>query len=140
MTMKNMKHISKLFVLFAIGMMATACSDDIPGGEVNNPLTVSTPEVAAVRATSAVVSATATGSHITSRGFCYSTTPDPTIDNIKMSVGKKDMQITLSSLSKGTTYYLRAYAQTMNDVKYSDEVLYIELLLPFVLLFCYFYI
>lgn len=104
-----------------------ACSEDIPGGDVVNPLEVSTPEVAVVRASSAVVSATATGSHIASRGFCYSTNPNPTIDDTKISVAKKDMQITISSLQKNTTYYLRAYAQTYKEVKYSDEITFTTL-------------
>ena len=58
-----MKYISKLLVLFAIVMMATACKDDI--NEVNYPLEVSVPSVSSVSGSSAVVSLTATGSHIT---------------------------------------------------------------------------
>lgn len=41
-----MKYISKLLALFAIGMMATACSND--ANEVNYPLTVTTPAVTSV--------------------------------------------------------------------------------------------
>lgn len=122
-----MKNLSKMICCLSAGLLMVACSEDIPGGEVVNPLEVSTPEVAVVRASSAVVSATATGSHIASRGFCYSTTPTPTIDDTKMSVAKKDMQITISSLQKNTTYYLRAYAQTYKEVKYSDEVTFTTL-------------
>ncbi len=122
-----MKILSKIICCLSAGLLMVACSEDIPGGEVKNPLAVSTPEVAVVRASSAVVSATATGSHIISRGFCYSTTPNPTIDNTKMAVAKKNMQLTISSLSKNTTYYLRAYAQTSFEVKYSDEITFTTL-------------
>ena len=38
-----MKYISKLLVLFAIVMMATACSNEV--NEVNYPLTVTVPAV-----------------------------------------------------------------------------------------------
>ena len=115
-----MKYISKLLVLFAIGMMATACSNDI--NEVNYPLTVTTPMVSSVNATSAVVTATATGSHITYRGICYSTSPNPTINDNKVLSTGKNMILTISGLAKNTTYYARGFAQTMNEVKYSEEV------------------
>lgn len=115
-----MKYISKLFALFAIGMMATACSNDIE--EVNNPLVITNPSVSAINATSAVVSATATGSHITYRGVCYSTSPNPSVDDNKVYSTSKDMVLTLSGLTKNTTYYVRGFAQTMNSVAYSQEI------------------
>ena len=115
-----MKYISKLLALFAIGMMATACSNDIE--EVNNPLVITNPSVSAINATSAVVSATATGSHITYRGVCYSTSPNPTVDDNKVYSTSKDMVLTLSGLTKNTTYYVRGFAQTMNSVAYSQEI------------------
>ena len=115
-----MKYISKLLALFAIGMMATACSDKI--NEVNEPLSLTTPTVTTVQAYSAIVSATATGSHITYRGVCYSTSPNPTIDDNKVTGNSKNMTLTVGGLAKSTTYYLRAFAQTSYDVKYSDEI------------------
>ena len=115
-----MKYISKLLALFAIGMMATACTDKI--NEVNEPLNVTAPTVTTVQAYSAIVSATATGSHITHRGVCYSTSPNPTIDDNKVTGNSKNMTLTVGGLAKSTTYYLRAFAQTSYDVKYSDEI------------------
>ena len=115
-----MKYISKLLVLFAIGMMATACSDNI--NEVNYPLTVTTPTVTAVSGSSAIVTATATGSHIIHRGVCYSTSTNPTISDDKVYSASKDMVLTIGGLAKSTTYYVRGFAQTSYDVVYSDEV------------------
>ena len=115
-----MKYISKLLALFAIGMMATACSNDV--SEVNNPLTITTPSVTSVSGNSAIVTATATGSHITYRGVCYSTSPNPTISDGKVYSTSKDMVLTIGGLSKNTTYYVRGFAQTSYDVKYSEEV------------------
>ena len=115
-----MKYISKIFALFAIGMMATACTDKI--NEVNEPLNVTAPTVTTVQAYSAIVSATATGSHITHRGVCYSTSPNPTIDDNKVTGNSKNMTLTVGGLAKSTTYYMRAFAQTSYDVKYSDEI------------------
>jgi arabinan endo-1,5-alpha-L-arabinosidase len=115
-----MKYISKLLVLFAIGMMATACSNDI--NEVNRPLTVTAPTVTSVSGSSAIVTLTATGSHITHRGVCYSTSPNPTISDDKVYSNSKDMVLTIGGLAKSTTYYVRGFAQTSYDVVYSDEV------------------
>lgn len=115
-----MKYISKLLALFAIGMMATACSNDVC--EVNYPLTVTTPAVTSVSGSSAIVTLTATGSHITHRGVCYSTSPNPTVDDDKVLATSKDMVLTIGGLSKSTTYYVRGFAQTSTDVKYSEEV------------------
>ena len=115
-----MKYISKLLALFAIGMMATACSNDI--NEVNLPLTVTVPTVSSVSGSSAIVTATATGSHITHRGVCYSTSPNPTVSDDKVYSNSKDMVLTIGGLAKSTTYYVRGFAQTSYDVAYSDEV------------------
>ena len=115
-----MKYISKLLALFAIGMMATACSNDVC--EVNYPLTVTTPAVTSVSGSSAIVTLTATGSHITHRGVCYSTSPNPTFDGDKVLATSKDMVLTIGGLSKSTTYYVRGFAKTNTDVKYSEEV------------------
>ncbi len=115
-----MKYISKLLALFAIGMMATACSNDV--NEVNRPLTVTAPTVTSVSGSSAIVTLTATGSHITHRGVCYSTSPNPTISDDKVYSTSKDMVLTIGGLAKSTTYYVRGFAQTSYDVVYSDEV------------------
>ena len=115
-----MKYISKLLALFAIGMMATACSNDL--NEVNLPLTVTVPTVSSVSGSSAIVTATATGSHITHRGVCYSTSPNPTVSDDKVYSNSKDMVLTIGGLAKSTTYYVRGFAQTSYDVAYSDEV------------------
>ena len=115
-----MKYISKLLALFAIGMMATACSNDIK--EVNIPLTVTAPTVSSISGSSAIVTATATGSHIIHRGVCYSTSPNPTISDDKVYSTSKDMILTIGGLAKNTTYYVRGFAQTSFDVAYSSEV------------------
>lgn len=120
-----MKYLSKLFSILAVALLAVACSDDIPGGEIVRPLETSTPVVSAVKGTTAVVSTTVTGSAIISRGVCYSTSPAPAIDDVnavKVAGNQKDMTLTLPGLKPSTTYYVRAYAQTSSKVVYSDEV------------------
>ena len=115
-----MKIISKLLALFAIGMMATACSDNI--NEVNYPLTVTTPTVSSVSGSSAIVTLTATGSHITYRGVCFATSPNPTVNDEKVYGSSKEMVLTVGGLKKSTTYYVRGFVQTSYDVVYSNEV------------------
>ena len=115
-----MKYISKMLALFAVGMMVTACEDKL--NEVSYPLEVTAPSVSKVRAETAVVSAIATGSHITYRGFCYGTTPNPTVDGKKMLSATKEMQVILPWLDRNTTYYVRAFAQTKDELIYSEEV------------------
>jgi len=115
-----MKHISKLFALFAIITMATACKDDID--EVYNPLTITEPTVSSVNITSAKVTATATGSHIIYRGFCYSTSQNPSIADNKVLSSKKDMSLILSGLAPSTTYYVRGFVQSSDEVVYSGQL------------------
>ena len=106
-------------MLFAIVTMATACKDDIE--EVNIPLSVSTPAVSAIKGSSAAVTATAEGSHITYRGICFSTSPNPTINDNKITAFSKNISLTITGLQPNTTYYLRGYAQTSYEVVYSGE-------------------
>ena len=68
----------------SIFLLMTACTDRI--NEVNEPLSVSTPVVSAVKSTSVKVSSKATGSHLISRGFCYSTSSSPTINDLKVRI------------------------------------------------------
>ena len=115
-----MKYISKLLALFAIVMMATACEDKI--NEVNYPLEATTPSVSSVSGSSAIVTLTATGSHLIHRGVCYSTTSNPTVNDEKVYGGSKEMVLTIGGLKKSTTYYVRGFVQTSDDVVYSEEV------------------
>ena len=115
-----MKYISKLLVLFAIITMATACKDDID--EVNNPLSVTTPAVSAIKGTSAAVTSMATGSHITYRGICFSQSSNPTVDDYKVMAFQQKMSVTITGLQPNTTYYVRAFVQSSFETVYSDVV------------------
>jgi arabinan endo-1,5-alpha-L-arabinosidase len=122
-----MKYLSKLFFILSLGVLVVACGDDDDdmgggGGGSSTSLSVSTPSVSNITDNSAIVSLSASGSGIISRGVCYSTSPNPTINDNKVAGSGKDMTITISGLSAGTTYHVRGYAQTNSNVQYSSDV------------------
>lgn len=74
--------------------------------------------------TSLAVSATISdngGSEVTERGFCWSTTTNPTISNSKVSLGlgTGSFSTTITGLTSGTTYYVRAYATNAAGISYT---------------------
>ena len=104
-------------------MFAVSCGDDDPddvGG--GSALNVTAPVVTGITANSATVSASATGSGITSRGVVYGTQENPTINDTKVTGNAANMTITLAGLAENTTYHVRTYAQTSKEVKYSADV------------------
>ena len=112
-------------MLLAISLVATACKDKIE--EEEHGLEVSTLTVSSVNVSSAVASAEASGSHITYRGVCFSKEPNPTVEDRKVLSDRKNMRLILSGLAINTTYYARAFAQTNDDIVYSNEVAFTTL-------------
>lgn len=113
-------------LLIATLVLVTSCggsdnNEDDNGGTTTD-LTVTTPVVSDVTSTTAVVSASASGSLLSSRGICYSTSANPTVNDDKVTASTKEMSVTLTGLKASTTYHVRAYGQTYNDVKYSSDV------------------
>ena len=105
-----------------LSMALTACSGGSDEPEKADDTYVSTPTVSAVTTNSAVVSAKTTGSSIKERGVCYSTAPNPTINDTKQTSSTGEMSITLNGLKPGTTYHVRAYAQSSAGITYSSDV------------------
>ena len=64
------------------------------------------------------------GSAITSRGVCWSTSPDPTTTDPKTTegTGSGSFTSTITSLLPATTYYLKAYAVNAIGTSYSPQV------------------
>ena len=88
---------------------------------------IKTLTVTNVSSTSATVSGTVVtngGSTITARGFCWSTATNPTIENSISSVSGTTGALsgTISGLSMGTTYYVRAYITNSTGTSYGNEL------------------
>ena len=61
---------------------------------------------------------------VTARGVCWSTSPNPTIDNSKTTDGSGTGTFTsniIGLLTENTTYYIRAYATNSKGTAYGEE-------------------
>jgi len=63
------------------------------------------------------------GGDIIERGFCYSTTPYPTLANEKKvsGDGKGTFSASISGLTANTTYYVRAFARNSKGTVYGEQ-------------------
>jgi uncharacterized protein (TIGR02145 family) len=77
------------------------------------------------------------GAAITSRGVCYHTAPDPTLDNFftQDGTGTGLFNSGLSGLIQGATYYVRAYATNSDGTMYGNERTFTTLTTPTVVTF-----
>jgi hypothetical protein len=69
------------------------------------------------------------GSAILERGVCWATSPQPTTANSKTSdgTGIGTFNSSVSGLTAGTTYHLRAYARNANGTRYGQEITFTTL-------------
>jgi uncharacterized protein (TIGR02145 family) len=63
------------------------------------------------------------GGAILDKGICWSYSPNPTISNSKISLGSgaSSFTTTLTGLTVGVTYYVRAYATNITGTSYGSE-------------------
>jgi hypothetical protein len=91
--------------------------------------TVTTTDVASVTATSATSGGNITsdgGASVTSRGICWSTNPNPTLEgtNTADGTGTGSFTSNMKCLTDATTYYVRAYATNSAGTAYGDQQIF----------------
>lgn len=93
---------------------------------------VTTSDVASITATTAVCGGnveTDGGSKLIGRGLCWSTTPNPSLNNSHLEVGYTtgEFSATISGLRPETQYYIRAYAQNESGTSYGNQQVFTTL-------------
>lgn len=97
---------------------------------------IRTPEVSDISPESATVSSAVEvteAAGVSERGICYSTEPEPTVDDTRIpdaESGFGEFSVSLGNLTDGTTYYVRAYAVSPAGVAYSGEVSFMARFVP----------
>lgn len=114
---------------FAVNSMGTGygASCQITTLEQKAPqvsLTMGTPESHSVVATAVIQNAGGTSSKVREVGFCWGTSPTPTlVDNkIKATLDGVSFSSNISGLKAETKYYIRAYAINEAKVGYSETI------------------
>lgn len=119
--MKRYHYIKKLAIVPIIALLLASCSED---DEAPNLLVVDFTTVTDISFLSVNVEATVLtdgGAAITSKGFCYGTENNPTIEGPKVDIpAEQDFKATID-IESGTKYYVRAYAQNKNGITYSSS-------------------
>jgi hypothetical protein len=112
---------------YAINSIDTAYGPEISFVTAPTVPTVTTSAISSITATTATGGGNVTkdgGATIAARGVCWSTSPGPTIENSKTYDGAATGSFTssITELSGGTTYYIRAYATNSAGTGYGTEV------------------
>ena len=119
-----MKRIYNIIYIVALAcLMVVACGKEetlIPNNRIE------THEVVVGSNCTATCSSTVEidENYLTDRGVCWSTNPEPTINDNHVSNGKKVGTLTskLNNLTANTTYYVRAYATNQIGTHYGNEL------------------
>lgn len=101
--------------------------DAIKFGNAELPKVTTTTNVANVTATSATSGGNVSqngNNQVTTRGVCWNTSPNPTINDKKTTDGSGTGSFTsnITGLLSGTTYYVRAYATNGVGTAYGEQV------------------
>ena len=112
---------------YATNSEGTSYGDDVPFTTSTVAPTVSTTAVSSVTSTSAASGGNVTsdgGATVTARGVCWSTSANPTTADDKTTDGTGTGSFTssITGLSPGTTYHVRAYATNSEGTSYGDDV------------------
>src|ERR1035437_7888307 len=114
--------MKKLLLPFLFILLFTSCKKP-----KTNPATLTTTAASAITATTATSGGNITsngGSTITARGVCWNTSVSPTIANSKTidGTGTGIFASSITGLTAGTIYYIRAYATNSAGTAYGNEL------------------
>ena len=109
-----------------LGFSVRLVRDSVEAGEIDTP-TVTTTDVNDIGARYATCVGNVIddgGVYVNVRGFCLSTTPNPTVNDRHSSngAGTGVFSCTIDNLSIGTTYYVRAYAISNIGTSYGNQI------------------
>ena len=110
---------------YAVNSVGTSYSEQISVKTATVLATLSNVTSSDITGTSFKVSSVITsngGAAVTEKGFCYATTENPTVANTKKTITGSSFETTISGLSTGKTYYVRAYAVNSVGTVYSEQI------------------
>ena len=112
-----------IITLIVLTILNTNC------GKITYSPEVTTSNVGSITATGAVSGGTIVddgGAEIIRKGICWNTSPSPTIENNNTNNGEgaEAFTSTLTGLTAGTTYYVRAYAENSVGISYGNELIF----------------
>ena len=119
------------FIVKGYGFSVRCVRDSLSGGETTETIpTVITNSVSNITATNATCGGNVTsdgGATVTARGVCWSTSQNPTINSSYLTIdgsGTGFFTSSITGLTAGTTYYVRAYAMNSVGTAYGDQVIF----------------
>jgi hypothetical protein len=127
----NMTGLIQTISTYYVRAYATSIYGTFYGNEIsfrNTALLISTAFPSNLGSTTVIsggIIATDGGLSVTQRGVCWSTSSGPTTAGSKLvdsSTGIGSYGSSITGLTSGTTYYLRAYAITSSGTSYGEEV------------------
>ena len=124
--MKNLFLRKAILLVLILALFPLTLSDCKKTDPAIKPV-LSTSSVINIAATTATAGGFVTsdgGAEVTVRGICWGTNPDPAISDSKTSdgTGKGQFVSSLTSLTAGTTYHVRAYATNSVGTSYGADV------------------
>ena len=122
-----MKNI--LYLFFAITLFGCTDSDGNPclyePTLITSAVTNITETTATLNGVVSIVSQNCEDPNNTEQGFVYSTSIQPTTDDIQVNVNGTDISTTLENLEPNTTYYVRSFLTNVFGDFYGNEVSFI---------------
>ena len=117
------KVIIKLWMLIVAIVLGFASCEDLTNDELPTVLTNEVTDITANGALCGGYVSARGGGEVVARGVCYSTTPNPEVNNSRTDDGQGmgGYTSTLEGLTAATTYYVRAYATNACGTAYGEE-------------------